>query len=149
MKWRLSTLLQSILNRQYFNYYKQIFTNRNRYQRIRLTFKTLLNIYDEICFVKKANSWKLLNNLHHAILERRLQTSSRNQIKLVFLWNVLQVVFGNFLARMSKFVLLVARWALAIKSKHFSDFLEISYIPKIFSLHRSACCEETRTFNFQ
>ena len=39
--------------------------------------------------------------------------------------------FCNFLAQLSKFIFCVAGWVLSINSKHFKDFLEISYFSKI------------------
>lgn len=51
--------------------------------------------------------------------------NSRNQVKTVFLWNVLQFIFGSFLAQMSKFIFWVTGWIFAIRFKHFRDFLQI------------------------
>ena len=44
---------------------------------------------------------------HHTILDKELQRNSRNYVKQVFLWNVLQLIFCDFLIQMSKFSL---RW---------------------------------------
>ena len=41
-------------------------------------------------------------------------------------WNVLQDIFNNFLAHLSKFEFWLADWGIAIISKVFRDFLEIS-----------------------
>ena len=38
-------------------------------------------------------------------------------------------MFGDFLAQILKFVILVTSWVLRIKYKHFSDFLEFPKIP--------------------
>ena len=43
-----------------------------------------------------------------------------------FLWNVLQLIFCNFYRKTSQFGFRVDGWVLAIKFKHFRDFLEIS-----------------------
>ena len=55
-----------------------------------------------------------------AILDKGLETNSRNYAKLAFLWTVLQ---PNFCA---EFGFWVDDWVLAIESKHFGDFLQIS-----------------------
>ena len=43
---------------------------------------------------------------------------------------ILQLIFRDYLVQMSKFSFCVLDWVLAIKSKHFSDFLEINYFLK-------------------
>ena len=65
------------------------------------------------------------------ILDKRLWKNSKNKVKQVFLWNVLQLIFCEFLPKISKFGFCAASWVLAIRSKHFRDFLEISYFLKI------------------
>lgn len=54
--------------------------------------------------------------------------------KMVFLWNVLQVIFYKFLAELPKFPFWVADWALRFNYKQFRDSSEISYFPKVLRI---------------
>ena len=71
--------------------------------------------------------------LPHTILDKILQINLRNQVKQVFLYHPLWLIFGYFLAQMSKCVLWVAGWVFVIKSKQFRDFLKKIEFPKILS----------------
>ena len=66
------------------------------------------------------------NLFPQTLLDKRLETNSQNLAKKVFLWNVLQLNFCNFLPKNVQTWTLVGRWVLGIKYKHFRDFLEIS-----------------------
>ena len=57
-------------------------------------------------------------------------------------------IFTIFNQKTSKFGSWVNGWVLTIKSKHFKNFLETSYFPKILSLKCSATCEANRAFTF-
>ena len=46
-------------------------------------------------------------------------------IKYVFLWNVVDLVFCDFVAPVPKFPFWVAGWSLAFNSNHFKFFLKI------------------------
>ena len=63
----------------------------------------------------------------------------------MFLWNVLQQNFYNFLPELSEFGFWLEGLRLAIKSKFSRDFLEISLFPKI-RLKSFASRESTSTF---
>ena len=54
----------------------------------------------------------------------------------------------RFLAKMSTFAFSMAYLALLIKSKHFTEFLQIPNFLRSEVLSRSATCEATRAFTF-
>ena len=62
-------------------------------------------------------------------------STSRNKVKWVFLWIVLQLFFSNFLALLFMFVFwMTLGWVVIINCKRFRDFLEIFYFPKNLNL---------------
>ena len=58
-------------------------------------------------------------NLGHWVVDKLAKLS-----KIYSLWNVLQLIFCEILPKATKFGFRVVDWVLAIKFKHFRDFLE-------------------------
>ena len=77
-----------------------------------------------------------INKSKHTILDKISQTTSRNKVKWVFLWIVLQLFFSNFLALLLMFVFwMTLGWVVILNRKRFRDFLEIFYFPKNLNLN--------------
>ena len=81
-------------------------------------------------------------------LENKIADQLTKLSKIGFLWNFLQIFLHYFLAHISKLTFWVARWVLAIISKRFRHFFEISQLPKIVSLKLFSNVSGNHTFTF-
>ena len=59
---------------------------------------------------------------------------------------ILQLIFHNLLAQLSKLVLWVTVWVFAINSAEFRDFSKLSYFLNVLNLSHLATRETTLTF---
>ena len=110
-------------------------------------------------FFKKVSGWRLVNFIEEETFSQMLflvnvaeiqysiqsWTQHFRQIlkikrKQVFLWNVLQVIFYNFLAQLPKVLCQLPNWVLPFNYKYFSDFHENSVVS---DLSWFATCEVT------